>query len=206
MTFELVLGTVNPTSVFYYLAILDATFDHKFTHPTIQPGIILNNLDQISISKKCSGQYIHGEGVTLLPENLQLFKVESKEFYLSFLDNKHGKLYYKNGAIYEGNIFHQTQNLKGKITFPNGEFYEGEWELGLKHGYGKYYWKKGDFYEGEWAVDCMSGKGILTFSDGRRIEGNWADGSLESEKEIENKFFDGEGNEVKKEEFEGIGN
>lgn len=185
---------MSPTSVFYSVIISDATYEHSFVHPTAKPSIVLNNLDEILISNKTTGQYIHNQGVIFYPGYHQLEKIESENFYLSFLNNEEGKIFYRNKGFYEGVIFFQTRNLKGKIIFENGESYDGEWDLGLKHGQGKYIWANGDCYQGEWALDCMSGKGVLTLSDGNVIDGNWKNGAAQADEEL--KFFDPEGNEV----------
>lgn len=176
---EVKQGPITATSAHYALVISDKTFKHELTHPTAKPSIILNNLDQILISQKSTGMYINKKGVIKYPkEGYIIEKIESENFYLSFLNDVKGKIYYKNGAIYEGTIFHETRNLTGKMKYANGEVYEGEWELGIRHGYGKHRWTNGDFYDGEWRMGGINGKGVMVLATGERLEGIWEGGVL----------------------------
>ncbi len=60
----------------------------------------------------------------------------SKEKYVGETKNGiphgHGKIYYKNGEIFEGEFEDGQRNGPGKLTYPTGEVTEGHWVNGIK--------------------------------------------------------------------------
>jgi len=115
-----------------------------------------------------------------------------------------GRLTFKDGSLYEGEIENGKPNGKGKYTFISGDFsqrYEGDFVDGKFHGKGKFTMSddheyEGDFvegafqgkgkwinlryddiYEGDFFKGRRHGKGKIIYADGRVYEGEWAKGS-----------------------------
>lgn len=74
---------------------------------------------------------------------------------------------YKNGDIFEGLI--DFPSMKGKIIYKDGNIYEGNLINGKKDGSGKLIYKNGDIYEGFFANDDFFGKGYIKYSGGRIV-------------------------------------
>ena len=86
--------------------------------------------------------------------------------------------YYKNGAVYKGQMKNGVPNGRGIITYSSGLIYDGEWKNGVKDGKGKYYLTKDkkDIYEGDFKNGKAEGYGKSDYSNGDRYEGqylNW---------------------------------
>ena len=127
-----------------------------------------------------------------------MYEGEVKDFQFDGL----GKLYFKNGLIYEGewkdgqlgkgkktslggtraeegDFVEGELNGKGKITFSDGVIYEGDFVDGKLHGKGKKTFLGGTVYEeGDFVGDVLNGKGKKTFSEGTVYEGDFVDGEL----------------------------
>lgn len=89
---------------------------------------------------------------------------------------------------------------KGKLAYKTGEIYEGEIEDYQANGTGKIFYLNGDIYSGGMELGKPSGKGILALDNAKEkgtIEGTWFNGKLNGEakrilepnKKIENLFF-----------------
>jgi hypothetical protein len=133
---------------------------------------------------------------------------ENMEKYVGEFTNgefgKKGKIYYKSGQIYEGNIYDDYSYGKGVMTLTDGSKYEGVWSrrkddkiskweikgydkdgeiiLDIQEGIGKgtYTWSNGDMYVGEFKDGKRNGKGAYTFGkgdfEGNRYVGEYKDG------------------------------
>jgi len=126
---------------------------------------------------------------------------EDREKYVGEFTNdkfgKVGKIYYKNGQIYDGEVFEDLEYGKGIKTLPDGRRYEGTWrrtkgdnitkweitgydkdenkilEISEGEGEGSYVFTNGDEYEGEWKNGIREGNGSQSYSSGGRYEGEW---------------------------------
>lgn len=127
------------------------------------------------------------------------------DFYVGyFLNGKfdgNGKMYYKNGNIYDGEwkdgkrhckaIFRNKDIEYFKCEFINdvptnhvinesyNGVYEGEWKNYKINGKGKFTSKTGDVYEGEFKDGTITGKGVFKYSNGSIYEGTLVDGVYE---------------------------
>ena len=131
---------------------------------------------------------------------------EDMEKYIGEFTNgefgKKGKIYYKNGQIYEGEVFGNEKDLdygEGVKTLPDGSKYEGVWsrrkddiiskwkikgydkygeivlEIYEGNGKGLYVYTGGNKYEGEFKDGEQDGQGTFTLSDGTKFVGEWKD-------------------------------
>ena len=105
----------------------------------------------------------------------------------NFVDGKkqrHGKLTYSDGTVYDGNWENDARSGFGKLTQPpvkknkHGEtgypaIYEGHWANNLKSGLGTKMYHDGSVYTGEWDNDAINGKGKMQYSDGDVYEGDF---------------------------------
>ena len=64
-----------------------------------------------------------------------------------------GKVKYKNGDFYKGNLYQKNKNGIGILKYNNGDIYEGYWINDKKEGNGIMKYKNGDKYEGYWKDD-----------------------------------------------------
>ena len=112
--------------------------------------------------------------------NLSLNKSLKKDITLIYNGNwindlweGKGEFQYKND-IYEG-IFLEGKLLgMGKIYFKNGDNYIGNINNNLKkEGNGIMNYKNGNKYKGDWDNDIKSGKGIMIFNNGNLFNGLW---------------------------------
>jgi len=132
---------------------------------------------------------------------------EDMEKYVGEFTNgefgKKGKIYYKNGQIYEGEVFGNEKDLdygEGVKTLPDGSKYEGVWsrrkddiiskwkikgydkygeivlEIYEGNGKGLYVYTGGNKYEGEFKDGEQDGQGTFTLSDGKKYVGEWKEG------------------------------
>lgn len=74
-----------------------------------------------------------------------------------------------------------TYTGQGKLAWRNGDVYEGDLLKGRRHGQGRFRWANGQHYEGTWADDAPSGRGRIEFVGGSRYEGAVAAGQPEGE-------------------------
>ena len=84
-----------------------------------------------------------------------------------------GKLRFRDGSVYEGDVVGGQANGKGISKFLIGDTYEGAYVNGQFHGKGKYTFANGNIYEGDWVNGKFHGKGKFTFAAGSVQEGNW---------------------------------
>ena len=129
---------------------------------------------------------------------------ENMEKYVGEFTNgefgKKGKIYYKSGQIYEGEIYDDYYYGKGVKTLPDGSKYEGVWSRGKDdkiskwkikgydkygkivleiyegNGKGLYVFTDGEKYVGEWKDGRQNGQGTYTWENGRKYVGEWKDG------------------------------
>jgi len=83
----------------------------------------------------------------------------------------YGKIYYKNGDIYEGEFKSDQFNGIGIYYFKNGDRYEGEFKDDVCNGIGTYYFYNGGRYEGLFKNGIYDGYGIFYSTSGFRYEG-----------------------------------
>lgn len=90
------------------------------------------------------------------------------------------KLVNFSNAEYIGEVGNDgtTPNGYGKIIWKNGNVYEGQVQNGKRQGTGKLVWANGDVYEGQFQNDKMHGKGKLTLKDGKVYEGDFENGKF----------------------------
>ena len=81
----------------------------------------------------------------------------------------------ENGAIYVGewNVENQRHG-KGKVFFKDGSIFEGHWLYGMVNGLGRHIHSDGAYYLGQWKDDMVHGKGILMHKDGASYDGEWS--------------------------------
>lgn len=85
---------------------------------------------------------------------------------------------YKDGAIYEGEMYNGKRHGKGKLTIYNKDVYEGYFSNDKYHGKGKYISTKGFVVEGNFVNGSFTGKGKVIHENGRIDEGDFVDGVL----------------------------
>jgi len=88
-----------------------------------------------------------------------------------------GKLTFKEGAVYEGELVNNVPNGKGKFTFAQGS-YEGDFVDGKWHGKGKFTTADGNVYECSWVNGIQNGKGKVTYAKGGYYEGDFLNGNI----------------------------
>lgn len=72
-----------------------------------------------------------------------------------------------------------TINGKGKIRFKNGNQYTGDIQNGIIEGEGQFVWSDGVSYRGTFVCNTMKGKGRYEWPDGSVYEGDIRDGLRE---------------------------
>ena len=68
-------------------------------------------------------------------------------------------------------VYGKALHGNGSVTFKNGNIYEGDLFNGMMHGVGKFRWKNGVYYEGEFKYNSIEGKGKYFWTDGSRYVG-----------------------------------
>ena len=86
--------------------------------------------------------------------------------------NGKGKLK-SNNEDYEGDFVDGEKTGKGKITFKDGTIYEGNLNKGEFKGNGHMIWKNGYDYSCEFNGPLLNGKGKLTCPEGDVYEGDF---------------------------------
>jgi hypothetical protein len=82
-----------------------------------------------------------------------------------------GKIIYKNGAVYEGDVKHFRPDGTGLFKYPSGETYAGGFVEGMKEGNGELTYSNGSvIYKGSFRNDLMDGRGQFIFNNGDSIE------------------------------------
>ena len=110
------------------------------------------------------------------------------EMYIGQLKNDRyngkGVLYYKkNKAKYEGDFLEGKYDGKGKLIYENKEYYIGQFKKGKKDGFGEEYYNNNKLkYKGGFKNNLYNGEGILFSPEGYYYIGGWANGK---------KFFKG---------------
>ena len=107
-------------------------------------------------------------GKRIFPKNCFTKKIQGN-FKKGYPEMK-GTIFYRNGAVYSGEIRFGRRHGRGKMKFKNGEIYEGEWKNNDRSGQGSHSWPNGDRFEGIWFLNSAS-EGTLTLSSGVSIEG-----------------------------------
>ncbi|KAK9833748.1 hypothetical protein WJX74_004831 [Apatococcus lobatus] len=84
-----------------------------------------------------------------------------------------GKLQYKNGDFYKGDILEDLRHGNGTHTCSNGDHYTGSWRMDKRDGHGQATFVSGLEYEGAWMDDKTHGYGRARYQDGSTYEGDW---------------------------------
>eukprot|EP01060_Flectonema_neradi_P006370 TRINITY_DN1429_c0_g2_i1.p1 TRINITY_DN1429_c0_g2~~TRINITY_DN1429_c0_g2_i1.p1 ORF type:complete len:1610 (+),score=383.56 TRINITY_DN1429_c0_g2_i1:65-4894(+) len=84
-----------------------------------------------------------------------------------------GKIEYKNGNTYSGELSNNKREGKGKCTFDNGDRFEGTWLNDQRHGKGILMYANGGRYDGDWKNDMKEGVGTREYHNGDRYHGEW---------------------------------
>ena len=77
-----------------------------------------------------------------------------------------GKLKYKDGGLYEGELNKNTPYGFGVLHSPRGFLVEGNWQNDKVIGVSRWTFSSGEVYEGEFPDGKMNGRGKITFPDG----------------------------------------
>ena len=90
-------------------------------------------------------------------------------------DSGRGKLTWRDGSSYEGQLKDGRMHGEGVLSSPSGYRYEGQFKDGFKNGPGTLV--DGDRrYEGQWKADKRHGQGTRQLHGGRSYEGQWKAG------------------------------
>lgn len=90
-----------------------------------------------------------------------------------------GRIFFKNGDIYEGEIKNSFPNGKGKMMFiSNKESYEGDFKMGDMTGEGTYIFSDNTEYSGSVENGSFNGKGRIKWANGIEYIGEFADSAL----------------------------
>ena len=84
-----------------------------------------------------------------------------------------GKMVWKNGYEYEGGFNSNKFNGNGVLKGPSGDKYEGDFTNNLFHGNGKYIYNNGNSYEGQFVYGQKKGKGIYKCVNLYEYDGDW---------------------------------
>lgn len=87
--------------------------------------------------------------------------------------NGHGKMFYPDSTVYEGNWKNGLWDGRGTVSFPDGDSYRGDFREHQFSGYGKYIYSDGAVYEGNWKNGMFNGAGTMVYSDGSIYAGEW---------------------------------
>jgi hypothetical protein len=163
----------------------------------------------------------HGKGIKFFYKNSKFKEIQSN-FERGSPHDKHCKILFTNGTIYEGGIvrgeiagvgeiYYQNDPSRSKyegnwyagkyhglgmITYLNGSQYNGNWEKGQKNGLGVYRFQFGGHfkkYKGEFERNEFSGNGVLYMDNGSKYIGTFKRG----QKHGYGRIVDDEGEEVK---------
>lgn len=101
---------------------------------------------------------------------------QNSVFWGNTLSGK-GKLEFKNGNVYEGNLLDGWMHGKGLLEWKNGVKFEGDFKKNFISGEGEYIWPDGSWYKGEVLNSLRHGKGEFK-SEVNNVEyvGEWEKG------------------------------
>lgn len=85
-----------------------------------------------------------------------------------------GKIYFKDGSTYNGDVKNGKITGRGEYKWPDGRKYEGDIKEGIIEGNGKTTYPDGSWYEGEYVDNKKNGKGTFSWFDGKTFTGQWA--------------------------------
>ena len=71
---------------------------------------------------------------------------------------------------------------KGKMWWPDGAVYQGDFFDGFRDGYGLHDFANGDRYEGRVVKNKFDGEGSFFWADGKSYHGEWKNGEIHDEK------------------------
>jgi hypothetical protein len=91
------------------------------------------------------------------------------------------RIYYTDGAWYEGDIKNGLQDGKGKYYADNKLVYSGGYKEGMFDGQGVLFYPGGSVYKGQMKADKPNGQGKYYWQAGDRYEGNMLDGQFEGQ-------------------------
>lgn len=84
-----------------------------------------------------------------------------------------GKIYFKDGATYCGDVKNGKITGRGEYKWPDGRKYEGDICEGIIEGNGKTTYPDGSWYEGAYVDNKKNGKGTFSWVDGKTFTGQW---------------------------------
>jgi len=91
----------------------------------------------------------------------------------SIADEAEGDVYFlQTEELFTG----KTLTGEGKIRFKNGNIYKGEIHNGIIEGQGDFIWKDGVRYRGNFLANSLQGKGRYDWPDGSYYEGEIVNG------------------------------
>lgn len=106
-----------------------------------------------------------------------------------------GRIFFKNGDIYEGEIKNSLPDGKGKMMFfSNKESYEGDFKMGEMTGQGTYCFSDNTVYSGSIENGSFNGKGRIKWENGTEYIGEFVDSALCGKgkiSNIQNEKYDG---------------
>jgi hypothetical protein len=129
------------------------------------------------------GKFFFADGRTFDGTFQEMKKVEIGKWFFPKTENtfeleyengeakKSGKIQYKNGNIYYGEISDFSKNGDGKIQYKNGDTYEGKFKNGQKDGIGNWILENGNLIELEYEDGVASADGIMIYGDNSKYEG-----------------------------------
>jgi len=209
---SLLIGQSSEKAVFYKWETSNGINWKKFGEETIHDkyegeSIRGNKPEGVGTLFYVNGDKYIGEFVNGVKEGVGTYfwsnQIHLKKYVGEFENGKFGKLgkiYYKSGQIFEGEVFSDLYYGKGVKSLPNGVKYVGVWrrkknneiwkweitgydkdekvilEISEGNGWGLYVFVDGDKYEGEFKDGKKHGQGIFTYSDGDMYEGKFKDG------------------------------
>lgn len=95
-----------------------------------------------------------------------------------------GKLYYRDGSVYKGDVEELRKHGYGTLVFDDGGEYVGAFSDGKFEGNGVRKWADGASYSGEYQNGLYHGYGTLVASDGSIYTGNFKNGEKHGQGEI----------------------
>jgi hypothetical protein len=115
-------------------------------------------------------------------EYILTFHLPNNDYYSGHFDMNltgKGKYFSHEGSELDG-TFEKGICVKGRITYKNGDIYEGDLKNNERSGVGKYTFTSGSasHYSGEWLNSNMHGKGQLFFKDKSHYNGTWHFGKM----------------------------
>ncbi|KAL4464624.1 hypothetical protein ABPG74_011185 [Tetrahymena malaccensis] len=118
------------------------------------------------------GKALHGQGK---------IKFKNGNTYEGELDNGmlhgKGKFRWANGVIYEGQFEYNTIKGVGTYQWPDTSTYTGQVLNGLRHGQGTFVSPEGEAeYTGSWVEGLRNGNGTIKFKSGAVFEGQFVNG------------------------------